>query len=300
MIKSVYGLIVGDAIGVPVEFQRREMLDAHPVKGMTGYGTHSQPPGTWSDDSSLALAGVASINQCNGLNWDDMMLRFAHWLYNAEYTAHGNVFDVGRTTALSIRNYANGVPALKCGQTDLRSNGNGSLMRLLPVVIYARHQNPLELVQTVHNASRLTHAHPISLVGCGIYALIAVNLLAGMKPSEAVIDGYQLAKQIYKAEPAFNEYRQIANLAKLTRDDISGSGYIVDTLVASLWCLVHKQTYADAVLTAVNLGRDTDTVGAVTGSLAGISYPVPPGWIKQLQNLPEINRHLNKFAEIIA
>lgn len=298
-MNSIYGLIIGDALGVPVEFSYREQLDKHPVKTMIGYGTHSQPPGTWSDDSSMVLATMDSIVECNSINYTSLMEKFSLWLYHDRYTATGHVFDVGRTTALAIRKFMTGVPAELCGETTVRSNGNGSLMRMLPIVLFCKHKPTDELLKTVHQVSSLTHRHPISLVGCGIYALIAVNLMKGMNPYHAITSGYETASAYYTKlyAEAFSEYKNIAQLNTLTREQISGSGYIVDTLVASLWCLLNANSFSSAVLTAVNLGRDTDTVGAVTGSLAGIIHKVPIGWIKKLQNLSEINYHVNRFTD---
>ena len=122
--------------------------------------------------------------------------------------------------------------------------------------------------------------------------------MKGMKPEQAISVGYTTAESLYSKTyiEAFQKYKQIKYLTALTRDEVSGSGYVVDTLVASLWCLLHTSTYRDAVLKAVNLGRDTDTVGAVTGSLAGMVHQVPVGWIKKLQNLGEVNRYVEQFS----
>ena len=137
VIKSgIFGVIVGDALGVPVEFTSRSERKADPVVNMREYGTHSQPKGTWSDDSSMALASLDSIIQNGEINYDDMMDRFRDWKINGNYTPHGKVFDVGITCSRAISQYGSGVNATECGCSGERDNGNGSLMRIMPVSLY--------------------------------------------------------------------------------------------------------------------------------------------------------------------
>lgn len=167
---GLWGLMVGDALGVPAEFKDREMLRRMPVMMMSGFGTHWQEVGTWSDDTSMTLATMDSL--CCGLDYENIMKRFKDWLfYNKEYTPHGEVFDVGGVCRRAIKNYTMGFDVLECGIDGESSNGNGSLMRILPAVLFvlkdgkALDKNTLEVI---HNVSKLTHSHPISLTGCGI------------------------------------------------------------------------------------------------------------------------------------
>ena len=126
---GIIGLIIGDALGVPVEFKYREDLKLNPVTKMEGYGTYNMPPGTWSDDSSMTIATMASIVNRNGIDYDDMMNEFVAWVETGKYTQYNDTFDYGITTVNGIHNYKNGIEAIECGGTNERDNGNGSLMR---------------------------------------------------------------------------------------------------------------------------------------------------------------------------
>ena len=162
LFSGVYGLAVGDALGVPVEFCSREMLDRAPVEGMEAGGTHKQDKGTWSDDTSMVLATMDAMS-AGGLSFGMVMENFKRWITEAKYTATGLVFDVGGTTSASIQNYMRGEPLELCGFADERSNGNGSLMRMLPMVYYVYLKYGLEVnplaVEQIYDLSGLTHAH---------------------------------------------------------------------------------------------------------------------------------------------
>ena len=132
---AILGFAVADALGVPVEFTTREERKLDPVCDMRGDGSHEQPAGTWSDDTSMTLCMIHSLIE-KGIDYEDQMSRFADWAENANYTATGEVFDMGRTTLYAIRNYLHGKPALKCGDTAETACGNGSLMRIMPMAFY--------------------------------------------------------------------------------------------------------------------------------------------------------------------
>ena len=282
---GIFGLVVGDALGVPFEFCQRDTFKA---EGMTGYGTHSQPPGTWSDDSSLTLATLDSIASCGRINANDIMRRFAEWLQCGHYTARGEVFDVGVTTQSAIWRYLMGTPAKNCGGSTESSNGNGALMRILPLA-FVPHS-----INDIHAVAGLTHAHEISRYACEIYLDVAAGLLAGIRKTYAV----------YGALGGFwpKQFERLEQLDNLSRDEIRSTGYVVDTLEAALWCLLKTDSYRDCVLTAVNLGEDTDTVAAVAGGLAGILYGVggekgiPEEWIAQITKREDIELLCAKFA----
>lgn len=271
---GIIGLVVGDALGVPFEFKKRDTFKA---EKMTGYGTYNQPPGTWSDDSSLTLATVASIGGTGKIDLADIMDNFIMWLNDGAYTPYGSVFDVGRSTRKAIFRYANGVEPLKCGGQTYMDNGNGALMRILPLAFIPH------TTQDILNVSKLTHAHEISQTACSLYIYIAGKLIEGTSIKEAICSLAYL-QPVMQME----EFKRIAYIGELNRDEIRSSGYVVDTLEAALWCLWVTNTYKDCVLTAVNLGGDTDTVAAVTGGLAGIVYGcggksgIPTCWINQI------------------
>ena len=279
---AVMGLVVGDALGVPVEFKTR---DTFHVDDMIGYGTYNQPPGTWSDDSSLTLATMESIIRKGGIDPADMMWDFSRWLNHAAFTPYGKVFDVGGTTEAAIRRFNSGVEPLKCGLNHYKHNGNGSLMRILPLALFPSSMND------INEVSSLTHAHEISRRACRLYVGTAEQLLKGASLWEVIGCSGIWVK----------EFSQIPKIYKLNRDEIRSTGYVVDTLEAALWCVYHTSSYRDCVLTAVNLGGDTDTIAAVAGGLAGIIYGcggesgIPDEWIAQIARKDWISDLCERF-----
>ncbi|MFW6252928.1 MAG: ADP-ribosylglycohydrolase family protein, partial [bacterium] len=173
---SLLGAVVGDALGVPVEFSSREERRRDPVLGMRAYGTHHQPAGTWSDDSSMLLCLAASIVE-TGWNLEDQMSRYAKWLTEAYMTPHGKVFDVGGATRAAIGRYEEGTQAVLCGGRDERDNGNGSLMRCLPAALYFAASPDEMLARAMDQSSRLTHAHPRSRLACVFFGFLVSELM---------------------------------------------------------------------------------------------------------------------------
>ena len=285
-MKSVMiGHAVGDALGVPVEFCGRDELDESPVTDMMGFGSYPVPAGAWSDDTSMTLAALDSL-ATGKVDYDEIMRNFVRWCSEDAYTPTGEMFDIGRTCLTAIRNYlaTDGKPALECGLNDEHSNGNGSLMRIHPFVLYAFAKNLpfVEWLSLVRNGSAITHAHDRSELGCLIYAFVLYHLLAD--PSMGAIQNALARAECHLRDCAeMPYYSRIfkSNFASLTRDEIKSTGYVVDTLEAALWCLMTTKDYTSCVLKAVNLGEDTDTVAAVAGGLAGALYgydSIPKEW----------------------
>lgn len=272
---AIYGLAVGDALGVPVEFMERGSFF---VTDMKGYGSHNQPAGTWSDDTSMTLATCDSIRKLQKIDPDDIMRRFAEWYFESSYTAHGEVFDIGGTTATAIRRYGQGCEPVKCGLDQVSSNGNGSLMRIIPLAFCDC------MKEEIQNVSRLTHAHNISVTACVIYVHIAQRLLDG-----------ETIRDILGSMEFKGLFERLARIGELEEREIASSGYVIHTLEAALWCLLATNSYDECVLKAVNLGEDTDTTGAVAGGLAGIVYgydSIPKKWIDKLKNKDLIEKCL--------
>ena len=294
-IKAVMlGHAVGDALGVPVEFCERNELAEKPVTDMVGYGTYPYPEGCWSDDTSMSLAALDSLAS-GKLDFDDIMVKFGEWYYDDEYTPTGEMFDVGNTCSYAIDNYfAYHKPIEKCGLTGERSNGNGSLMRIHPFVMYAtasflkgNEEGYWLWMECIKRASSLTHAHNRSIMGCYIYGY-CLSFLLKEATRESLIAGIKFAGEDLDYFPEFEHYKRIfdSNFEKLTIDDIKSTGYVVDTLEAALWCVLITNNYRDCVLKAVNLGDDTDTVAAVAGGLAGALYgydAIPKEWLDTLK-----------------
>ena len=295
---GIYGLIVGDATGVPVEFSTREEREKKPIRDMTGYGTYNQPEGTWSDDSSMALATLASIKDKGKIDYKDIMDRFHDWCMYGEYTPFGEVFDIGIATSRAVMKYSNGAGALESGGKTEWDNGNGSLMRILPVCLYLFEQQKSlnisddEVIDMVHNCSALTHAHIRSKLACGIYYfLVRAVLIKGGELTERLQIGIDNAFEYYgkNNENELGSYNRLISLSEfknIPEELIKSTGYVVYTLEAAIWCLINTSSYKEAVLKAVNLGDDTDTIAAVTGGLAGIYYTydeIPVSWRAKVQ-----------------
>ena len=310
VLDGIMGLCVADALGVPVEFNSRERLKANPVMDMRGFGTHNQPIGTWSDDTSMTLCLVDSLS--DGLNYQDIMTKFKMWLIDGAYTPHGEVFDVGIATRQAIKRFISGTEPLNCGGTSERDNGNGSLMRILPLLFYIQSlygtdfQEKDEAFEIIHRVSSLTHAHKRSQIACGIYISVASMLIGNMDLRIAVELGVYKAVEYYEQKPEFIEELKYYNrltekgFSELREIDIKSSGYVVDTLEAAIWCLVNTKSYKDCVIMAVNLGDDTDTVAAVAGGLAGVYYGfenIPMEWVVQIANIDYIKGLSNKLHQ---
>jgi len=251
---AVYGLAIGDALGVPYEFESRGSFEC---EGMAGFGTHEQPKGTWSDDTSMTIATARSIRDNDGrIDTDDIHNNFILWAADEEFTAGGEVFDIGMATSEALRT---GRPCT--GEYD---NGNGSLMRILPLAFTDCTDEEIRAV------SAITHGHEISMQACVIYVHVARRLLAGETIQEII------PELIYD-----KPFDRLSRIDQLTEDEIRSGGFVVDTLEASLWCLSNNRDFRETVLAAVNLGKDTDTTGAVCGGLAGIVYGLDSDFAKE-------------------
>jgi len=300
---GIIGHIVGDALGVPVEFKSRSQLQEKPVQKMRSYGTYNQPAGTWSDDSSLTLCLLESLS--DGYDLDDQAEKFVDWLYNAYWTARNETFDVGNTTRDSISNLRDGVEPIEAGAGGERDNGNGSLMRILPLAFYLLDKDPKERLQLTEEVSSLTHSHPRSILGCYIYLDFALRLIAGKNIEKAYLETKEHIKGFLNSTPyklELDYYSKIIeqDISKFEEAEIRSSGYVVHSLEAVLWVLLNTDSYSEAVLKAVNLGEDTDTIAAITGGLAAISYgfgSIPEVWIEELARKEDILVVIDQFAE---
>jgi ADP-ribosyl-[dinitrogen reductase] hydrolase len=312
------GMAVGDALGVPVEFIPRSALELNPVTGMMGYGTHNQPIGTWSDDSSMAFCIVEMLSKEYSL--DDLTNRFINWAEYGYWTPHGETFDIGNTSYQAINRLSKRIlPPTLCGGRGESDNGNGSVMRTLPLVDYLLRLEYFTILKAkdrfniVSEISSLTHAHPISKISCFILTEYGVELfkLRNTGPfSEIKLEAWWKTRatisQIVECLPMPSDEfgrvfaRTINELDKnINSRLISGSGYAVSTLEASIWCLLTTNSYKEATLKAVNLGDDTDTTACVTGGLAGILYGsenIPSEWLDVLVKREEIEDLINRYV----
>lgn len=302
-IDAIIGFVVGDALGVPVEFTDRDILKKKPVKDMRAFGTHNQPVGTWSDDSSMVIAtmdwyvnSTESKKTLDELDYRDLMDKFLSWMMYGDYTPYGDTFDIGIATSRALKNYGKGLEPLLCGGKSEFDNGNGSLMRILPVALFYRDDLLSERKgeESVFEISALTHAHPRSKLGCLIYSCILADMMKNEFLTKEQILNHAIERlnnyiildapdDIREQKKYYNRIFDTSNFKNLKEKEIKSSGYVVDTLEAAIWCFVNTNSYKECVLKAVNLGDDTDTVGAVAGGLAGLYYgeeKIPKEWIE--------------------
>ncbi|WP_445711334.1 ADP-ribosylglycohydrolase family protein [Flavobacterium sp.] len=310
---ALFGVAVGDALGVPVEFKSREYFKNNPVISMQEFGTHHQPKGTWSDDSSLTFCLADSL--CKGYDINDIANNFVLWRQEQLWTPHGRVFDIGIATNFAIHSIESGTKPLLAGGTSERDNGNGSLMRILPLLFYVKDFNITKRFDTVKEVSSITHAHIRSVIACFIYIEYALFLSEGKNKEEAfermkekvtdfltnnpICSQAEIDKFHRVLENQVGDY-EIVKLAELKEKEISSSGYVLSSLEASLWCLLNSNTYEETVLKAVNLGGDTDTTAAIAGGLAGLLYGyenIPQEWINVLARKDDITKLCDKMSE---
>lgn len=307
-VKSVlFGVSVGDALGVPVEFNSRQSIIKNPVTDMIGYGTYNLPAGTWSDDSSLTFCLAEGLTQDFDLNVIGQ--NFVKWTYENYWTPHGHVFDIGIATRQAISRLAKGEKPELAGGFDETDNGNGSLMRILPLLFYLLDKPINERYDITKKVSSITHGHIRSVIACFYYLEFAKQILAGKDKFEVYrnlqteISNHLTSLAINPTEIAkFNRLLK-GDIAKLDEDEIQSSGYVLHTLEASIWCLLTTDNYKESVLKAVNLGSDTDTTGAVTGGLSGLLYgldDIPKKWLLQIAKYNDIENLAERLYNKIA
>lgn len=271
---ALLGVAIGDALGFPFEGMPREALVGLDLSSFHG---EAFPPGTWSDDTSLTFITAESLVARGRLDLEDLSRRFLHWLREGYFTPFGEAIGVGRATREALLRVERGVPPQEAGGRGERDNGNGSLMRILPLALWYAKDPLYEAQKALHLASSLTHAHPRSLIACGLFGLLVRELVAGSPLKEALLAVKEEGPNLYPAPPFKDELSHYGlffsgKLFSLPREGIRSSGYVVDTLLSAFWVLYHTGSFREAVETAVRLGGDTDTLAAVVGGAAGFYY----------------------------
>lgn len=302
-IKSaLFGLVVGDALGVPAEFKSRKFLDENPITEMIGYGTHKQPKGTWSDDSAMTFITAESL--ANAYNLKNIADLFLKWKEEAYWNATDEIFDIGISTLRAIDNYKTNRNPLISGNYSENSNGNGSLMRILPLAFYTINMNVERRFEIIKEVSSITHAHIRSVISCFYYVEYAISIIKGEEKLNAyyitnhTVNAFFDSNEKYIYEKTFFDRILSGEIYDLQEDDILSSGYVIDSLEAALWCFFKNDDYKSTVLNAVNLGEDTDTIAAIVGGLAGIYYgfdSIPENWINSIAKKNEIEKLCNRF-----
>lgn len=304
---GIIGFAIGDALGVPAEFKSRNELERYPITDMVGYGTYNLPEGTWSDDTSMTLATIHSIIETGTIDTNNMADKFIKWYRNSEYTATNETFDIGNSTLQALAKYElKQDEAVNCGGHSEYDNGNGSLMRILPIAYYIYYKNIKDnkkIYKIVKDVSSITHAHEVSILGCYIYVIYTLSLLEEKDKNKAYMTLKETDYSMF-SESALNKYSRILkdDISKFALNEISSSGYVVSTLEAVMWLFINANDFNTTILKAANLGDDTDTVAAITGGLLGIYYGIDnikESWRQILKRYDYIVDLCNNFYEKI-
>ena len=300
---ALIGSILGDALGMPYEFKSRKELDNNPVMDLV------YKKAIITDDSSMTLCTIENLLE-NGNDLPMLYQKFNQWLMEGYWSFDG-VHTIGM--GMIVGNALNRIRAEQKqdkpeegGLTGEMDNGNGSIMRIIPVILYNLNKSLSDMLHEVHKASRITHAHPRSQMGCGIYALF-VRAFKEEKDKEKaynrmIKDSKEYYGQRIEFEKELVHYTRILDqkIWEINRDEIQSTGYVVHTLEAAMWSIMSTDTFEEGILRAINLGDDADTVGAVAGGMAGYIYgrnTIPNNWVKKITRIEEIEVLIKKFEE---
>ncbi|MCL6530782.1 MAG: ADP-ribosylglycohydrolase family protein [Meiothermus ruber] len=270
------GLAVGDAVGAAVEFCPRGSFE--PLTDMVGGGPHHLLPGQWTDDTSMALCLATSLKECGGFDALDQMNRYCLWQETGYLSSTGSCFDIGTTVRTALDRFRQTKDPY-AGSSHPRTAGNGCIMRLAPVPMFY-FPNLQAAEHYAAESARTTHGAAECLDACRLLARIICRALLGRPKDEVVLAD----SNTFTGAEKIVAIAQGAYLEK-PREALRGTGYVVESLEAALWCFAHTDSFAEAVLAAANLGEDADTTAAVCGQVAGAYYGVqgiPAAWLERL------------------
>ncbi|MEI2827780.1 MAG: ADP-ribosylglycohydrolase family protein [Dermatophilaceae bacterium] len=290
---AILGLLVGDALGVPYEFHPASTIpDYAAIEMVPPLGFHrahaAVPPGTWSDDGAQALVLLESLLRCGRLDTDDFGAGLVAWLDRGRYAVDGRVFDVGIQTSSAVRRIRDGHTAANAGRTDAEANGNGSLMRVLPLALWHRGSDE-SLIQDAFAQSAVTHGHLRSKLACALYCLWVRRILDGYPVAEAWAHARASVESRYAVGSPERAELELIVPARGQWED-RGTGYVVHSLRAALTltgavCRDGRSEqpldYTAVVKGAIALGDDTDTTACIAGGIAGLvvgESGIPSRW----------------------
>ena len=294
--RALWGFIIGDAYGVPMEFMERDTFN---VRDLIGYGCWDVPAGTWSDDSAMTLITLEHL--INDTSLADLKRAFCNWAFRGYWTYNDEPsFDVGLTIAEVLNRWENS-GLFEQAKSDENSNGNGALMRILPIALYSYKRSIEE--RYVRDYATLTHGHIRSTLCCMHYTYVVHSLMDGLSIEASLQAANQLLEPLLRDYPEERpHFERIYNITSLTRDDIKSNGYVIHTLEAVYWSLLHSSSYFETIYNAVHLGSDTDTIAAIAGGLAGIYYEeldIAEDWIELIPKREEIDKLFDRFVKVI-
>ncbi|MCB2385466.1 ADP-ribosylglycohydrolase family protein [Thalassolituus alkanivorans] len=287
-IGSLVGLAIGDAVGTTVEFEIRGNFE--PVTDMMGGGPFRLNAGEWTDDTSMALCLAHSLVFRNGFDAVDQMNRYCNWYQYGYMSSTGECFDIGFTVSTALRSYLeSGNPF--SGAADEYSSGNGSLMRLAPIPMFFSDLE--ECIQFAGESSRTTHGSAECIDSCKLFASLLYHAYASTEKAEI------FTRNTYK--PATDKVSGISEARFLDNSysQLTGSGYVIESLESALWCFMNSNSFEECVLMAANIGNDADTTAAIAGQIAGAFYGlenIPSHWVDKLAMKDEILEIASKLS----
>ena len=297
------GIAVGDAMGVPFEFLKSNEISISAGAEMIGFGSHNQEPGTFSDDSSMTFCTAEALIDTFDIN--RIATNFLSWKNQNYWTASNEVFDIGNTSLLALNRLEQGVSPYFSGESDEMSNGNGSLMRILPLVFTIQHL-PIEKRYSITKAvSGITHAHIRSVMACFYYLEFARLIIEGKEKkiicallSNELQAFFESQTETKKELAHFDRIFNGGFLNRFDVNDINSTGYVIDTLEAALYSFLKFNRYEMIVIQAIQLGNDTDTIASIAGGLAALYYgnqTIPVNWLNQLKRKEDIIDLANRW-----
>lgn len=306
---SMYGFIIGDVLGVPVEFSKREYLENNPITDMIENKGRRTTIGYWSDDTAMTLCGMQSIIDKDKVDYTDLLDKYLMWLETGYMAIDNKCFGIGQTTFRSLLNYKKSKNyieyMMKNNPTSEKNGGNGAMMRILPIILYLYKQDEqlARKYDVIEGCTNITHDSRVNIEACVFYAMFIFNLINSHDLQRSYDEAIEQHLEYYAGCQSLSLDRILLNkLIMLDKSEIKSTGYVVNTLEASLWCLFNTNSYEEAVLTAVNLGGDTDTIAAITGSMAGIYYgldSIPKKWIDKIQDKERIDEITDRFIKLL-
>jgi ADP-ribosyl-[dinitrogen reductase] hydrolase len=295
---AIFGLAVGDAMGMPIEFRPRGKFE--PVTEFRAGGPFKLQAGQWTDDTAMSLCLASSLIECNGFDASHQMKLYSRWIDDGYLSCTGKAVGIGQTILKAMIRYHKTKDPIQ-GDTNPRRSGNGCIMRLAPVPIFYNHDAALAIHHSIQSATT-THGSEMCLQTTGFFGGMIWGALKGVSKEELLSDSYSPVKDYYQQHPPCDELPSLirGDYKAKQGDEVDSTGFVIDALEAALWSFYNTDTYAEGLLKAVNLGGDADTVGAIYGQLAGAYYgfeAIPSKWTKGLASNEKIEAICNELTK---
>jgi ADP-ribosyl-[dinitrogen reductase] hydrolase len=299
----LFGLAVGDAMGVPFEFMQPKQIESEQFLKMKGFGTYNQPPGSFSDDTSMTVCLIESlINKFSQKETADLFIK---WKNENYWTANNETFDIGITTNIALVNIGNGVPIDKAAPRDERSCGNGALMRILPLAFYIDDLTLEEAYDIIVKYACITHGHIRSHMACFYLVLFANRLLKTennkfecFKKTTFEVKNFFNSKDDFQNE--IIHFERLFNYFPNELKDIKNTGYVINSLELTLNMFLKYDSYENVVINIIKAGGDTDTNACISGGLIGLYngfIDIPQDWLKDLLRKDDFEKLYQEWSE---